>query len=263
MVRYKTQVHSWKDFARKVRSRGCNLLKRLDQFPNSVLVTGCQRSGTTVLSRIITQSYGMTNYWFGKDDELDTAVILSGVIDHKPNGRYCFQTTYLNECYYEYFEHRNGHKIIWVLRNPFSVVYSMTYNWDRFALNELFCQCGLQLLKEKEKKIFKTFGALGISRLHKACYAYVGKVSQTFELAEKLDEDSILFVEYDALVNNKRKILPAIYAFISLEYKPEYTKNIFAKSLYKASRLSQRQKKIIDEICSPIFQKARSLISLI
>jgi ligand-binding sensor domain-containing protein len=44
------------------------------------------------------------NYWFGRDDELDAALILSGHVDHQQNGRYCFQTTYINECFREYFE---------------------------------------------------------------------------------------------------------------------------------------------------------------
>ena len=42
-------------YNKEVRSRGYNLINRLDDFPNSVFVTGCQRSGTTMLSRIITQ----------------------------------------------------------------------------------------------------------------------------------------------------------------------------------------------------------------
>jgi hypothetical protein len=51
----------------------------------------------------------MTQYYFGSDNELDAALILSGRVAHEPQGRYCFQTTYLNECYSEYFEHRDGH----------------------------------------------------------------------------------------------------------------------------------------------------------
>jgi len=66
-------IKSWNDFTRRVRPKGCVLLGRLDEFPRPILVTGCQRSGTTMLSRIITQSEGMTDYWFGKDDESDAA----------------------------------------------------------------------------------------------------------------------------------------------------------------------------------------------
>ena len=40
-----------------------------------------------------------------------------------PAGRFCFQTTYLNNHVFEYFEH-DHYQLIWVLRNPFSVVVS-------------------------------------------------------------------------------------------------------------------------------------------
>ena len=80
----KCRIKTWRRFAREVRPKGCRLLSRLERFPKSVLVTGCQRSGTTMLSRIITQSEGMTNYWFGKDDELDAALILSGEVEYDP-----------------------------------------------------------------------------------------------------------------------------------------------------------------------------------
>ena len=91
-------------------------------FGGAILVTGCQRSGTTILSRIITRSDGMVDYWFGRDDELDAALILSGHVWHSPVGRYCFQTTYLNECYEEYFQCDLNQKIIWMIRSPYSVI---------------------------------------------------------------------------------------------------------------------------------------------
>ena len=121
-------IQSWKRFHKEVRLKGCHLLRMLGKFKNPVLVAGCQRSGTTILSRVITQSDGMVNYPSRPDDELDAALILSGVEEHESRGRYCFQTTYLNECYTEYFRDEYDYKLIWVLRNPFSVVYSMKYN---------------------------------------------------------------------------------------------------------------------------------------
>ena len=65
-----SKIKTWKQFAHKVRSKGCNLLKRIDEFPDSVLVAGCQRSGTTMLARLITQNEAMVNYYLCPDDEL-------------------------------------------------------------------------------------------------------------------------------------------------------------------------------------------------
>lgn len=255
-------ISTWKEFARRVRSRGCSLLARLDDFPRSVLVAGCQRSGTTMLSRIITGSDGMVNYWFGPDDELDAALILSGWVPHEPRGRYCFQTTYLNECYGEYFQYRNGHKLIWVLRNPYSVVYSLLHNWTRFALNELFRACGAPYLEGRQQRFYRWFGTLGVSRLHRAVLAYNGKVSQVFELHEGLGPERVLVVDYDDLVRHRETILPQIYAFIDLAYREDYARAIHTKSLGKANRLSGRERWLIQRYCVPVYEKARKLVSI-
>ncbi len=255
-------MKSWEQFSKNVRLQGRNLLKRLDDFPNSILVTGCQRSGTTLLSRVITNSEGMVNYWFGRDDELDAALILSGHVQHKPMGRYCFQTTYLNQRYYEYFNKKNGHKMIWVLRNPLSVVYSMLYNWKKFALNELFESCGTPYMDENDRIYYKCFGKLGVNRLKKACFAYNGKVSQVFELKKKLLPNTMKIIDYDELVRNKHECLPLIYKHIELPYKSEYANMIHSKSLTKAGKLSKKEQLRIEKICMPIYKKASVLIDI-
>lgn len=255
-----TEIKTWKQFAKIVRSRGCSLLKNLDQFPNCILVTGCQRSGTTILSRIITLSEGMANYWFGKDDELDAALILAGEVEKSCEGRHCFQTTYLNECYTEYFDHNCGYRIIWVLRNPFSVIYSLMYNWRKWTLNELFQGCGARLLEAKMEARYQRYGLHGVSKLIKACMSYNGKVSQLFELNEKLDKDSIMVVEYDELVKDHEKQLKKIYAFLDLPFKNEYGALIHQKSTEKKNRLSKKERNIVQGLCLPIYEDAKLFI---
>lgn len=256
MLEKKIQIKSWQDFHRHVKPKGCNLFKRLDEFPNSILISGCQRSGTTMLSRLITESDGMINYWISEDDELDAALILSGVNLHQPAGRYCFQTTYLNDCYHEYFNHKNGHKIAWVIRNPFSVIYSMLYNWGRPALNNLFQCCGSQLVENREETLLTKLGISRLGRLEKACYAYNGKTEQAFELQEKLDKQAIIFIEYDELVANKHTALPALYDFLSIPYKNEYAEKVHQKSVKKADKLSSRERDLIEQMCVPVYTKA-------
>ena len=173
-----SNIKTWQKFAKHVRSNGCNLLSRLDEFPNSVLVSGCQRSGGTMLAGIITHSEGMTDFAWSKDDELDGALILSGYADCVPEGRYCFQTTYLNECVTEYYRHTPDFKLIWLLRNPYSVVYSLLHNWKRFALNELFLGCGINLLPEDARRRYERYGLIAINRLTRACLSYNAKISQ-------------------------------------------------------------------------------------
>lgn len=264
-------ITTWKQFDQKVRTKGCNLIRRLDEFPNSVLVAGCQRSGTTILTRIINQSNEMVHFWFGRDDELAAALILSGYVDHSPQqGRYCFQTTYLDNCLHEYFDH-NDYKIIWVLRNPYSVVYSLLYNWNKWkisflnrhfknaTLNGLFNSCGVTLLEGDKKHRYKRFGLWAISKPLKACLSYNGKLSQVFKLKERISQNRLMIIDYDELVADKHKVLSGIYKFIDIEYKEEYSHMIHSKSVQKASKLSTRERKLIDSLCMPIYIEAKKI----
>lgn len=253
-------ITTWDEFDRKIRLTGCSLLKRINEFTNPVLVTGCQRSGTTMLARIITQSDGMVNYWFGPDDELDAALILCGYINHEPQGRHCFQTTYINSLD-TYDNLPNDIKIIWSLRNPYSVIYSMLYNWSDFSLNSVFEQCSVPLLKGKDKLLYRALGVRGISRLHKACLAYNGKTSQISGLKCKVSENSLLVIDYDELVKNTELHLQAIYRFINLEFKSKYIERIHKNSVTKKSKLSQFEMKVISDLCNPVYLKSRDYLS--
>lgn len=252
-------IKTWRRFARDVRSQGCHLLSRLDDYPDSILVTGCQRSGTTAVSRLITTSEGMVNYWFGKDDELDAALILSGQVEHESRGRYCFQTTYVNECYKEYFQHGEAYKIVWILRNPFSVIYSMLNNWGRFALNELFASCGLSYLDKKESNRYRLVGQWAIPRIRRACFSYIGKVSQLFELHAYYDQNRLIVIDYEDIVLNKEIVLPRLYEFLELDYHKAYTKKIHDRNLKKAQKLSRKQRNIIEKLCVSTYGKAKCL----
>lgn len=254
-----SSIKTWQSFRKRVRSKGCRLLKRLDNYPNSILVTGCQRSGTTALARTITRSDGMVNYWFGRDDELDAALILSGEVPHEPRGRYCFQTTYLNECYKEYLEHDNDHKMIWMIRNPYSVVYSMLHNWRKFALNELFEGCGRQYMTHAERNRYELLGRFAISSLQRACLSYVGKLSQLFFLSAEIKKTPVLVVDYDELVYHKERYLPAIYRFLDLPYRRCYLNGLHKRNVNKSRRLSKKQIAVIDERCVPLYEWAQEL----
>lgn len=252
---------TWPAFAREVRGTQASLLTRLDDFPDSVLVTGCQRSGGTMLARVITQSEGMVNYWFGKDDELDAALVLSGRVPHQSSGRHCFQTTYLNERYREYLDHP-GHRIVWSLRNPQSVVYSMVYNWRRFALNELFLQCGYGQMDYRDRVRFQRFGLFGIAPIRRAAYAYAGKVAQLFYLREHYPADRLTILEYDQLVRDKARLLHALYQRIDLAYRDDYADPISERSLGKKDRLSANERAVVEDIALPVFERALKLVDL-
>jgi hypothetical protein len=254
------RITSWKSFNKYVRPLGCQFLKRLPEFPDSVLISGCQRSGTTALANVLTQSDGMVNYYVSKHGELDAALILSGIVPHEAHGRYCFQTTYVNECYHEYFEPNLRFKMIWVIRNPLSVIYSMTRNWKDFALNDLFRTSGVKCMEEGIKRTLSTWVPGIVPQIDRACYAYIGKTLNVFELMDKLGPDTLAVVDYDHLVLDKARILPRLYEFVNHPYHEKYADSLNPGSVSKAQQFSSEQKSRIEGLCHPVYQRALELV---
>lgn len=237
------------------------LLMHLEDFPRSVLVTGCQRSGTTAIARLIRQAEGTVDFQTSLDDELDGALILAGHATCEKQGRFCFQTTYLNERHHEYAEHPN-HYIVWVLRNPYSVIYSMLFNWKRFALNELFLSCGYPHMDYQDRIKFQRFGIYGIPILKRAIYAYIGKVEQVFWIMENYPRQRLAIVDYDQLIMEKERLLPALFRFADLSYRNQYARLLKASSLDKAKKLDDDARRMILEKCAALYERAMAEVTL-
>lgn len=255
-------IRSWRRFAYCVRARQPKLLRELHRFPDAVLVTGCQRSGGTMLSRVITNSGHMTRFWSSRDEELDAALILSGWMPHRARGRYCFQTTYLNERWPEYLEQTVPFRMVWSLRNPASVVYSMVYNWRRFALNELFLHCGYAAMDHEDRVRFQRLGLWGIPPVRRAAYAYVGKVSQLFELERRLPPGALTVLEYDRLVQHRQQLLPTLFERLGLPPRAGDADAISERSLHKKDQLDTAERVTVERLCAPTFELARERVNL-
>lgn len=209
-------IRDWRDYGRVIRKQDDRLLRRLDDFPNSILVAGCQRSGTTMLGKVISQSDELVDYAFGREISLDAALILYGYVQHEPRGRYCFQTTWLNQCYEEYLRYEAGHKIVWMLRNPFSVVRSMLYNWPSGALDELFLHCGVSALPQSRKLLYRLLSLGPINSLQRLYFGYKGKGAR-FLQREQIDPDLLMYLDFDQerVFRGVSKVERACYAYNS------------------------------------------------
>jgi hypothetical protein len=251
--------YSWPKFNRTIADGTRPLLKRLPNYANAVLVAGCQRSGTTAVRRVITAADGFTNFTYTHDDELDAALILSGALHHDAHGRYCFQTTYLNDSYREYLSIPPTCQLIWVVRNPYSVVYSMAYHWRRFALNDLYRRCGIQArgraLTVDGNEVESSPAQRGAVR--KACYSYAGKSSQVLELLTLAESGQLLVVDYDELCRVPDIVLPRVFHFIQEEFRPEYAAMINDHSVDKAQQLSSRERTLVTETCLATYEKVK------
>lgn len=251
-----SDIDTWRKFAARVRARQDRLLTELHRFDDPILVTGCQRSGGTMLSRVITGSASMTKFWFSKDEELDAALILSGAVDYHGTGRHCFQTTYLNERWREYLQQARPFRMVWTLRNPQSVVYSMVYNWKRFALNEVFVHCGLEHMNGADRYNLQRCGVLGVPPIRRAAYAFVGKVSQLLQLSQAWPDGRLTVLDYDQLVRHKTDLLPILYQRLGLAYQGAYAEPISERSLGKKEQLSAAERDEVDRLCGPVFSLA-------
>ena len=131
------RVASWTDFYAAMAER--KLLARLDDYPDALLIAGCDWSATTAITRLFKRLPCFADSSWGHDDELDGALLLANGAEDVVPGRHCFQTTYLRERYREYFEHERF-KLVWIIREPRSAVRSLLASRDRDGrLGHGFC----------------------------------------------------------------------------------------------------------------------------
>ncbi len=251
-------VRNWSQFDRCFRNCDVKLLANLSRFPNAVLVAGCQRSGTTVVTRILREALEMPCLTYTKDDELDAALILNGSIPFETSARCCFQTTYVNDHVREYQEHEN-YRLIWIIRNPEAVVRSMLFNWRRGALNRLFRACGQHLLDDNGNKRFKRFGTYGFRRAQMACLSYNAKTAQVHELANSLGPGRLYILDYDDLINRSEVLLPEIFSFASVPYDDQYRQHLRKRQPSKREPLSESMRTRIRETCGHEYRRAVTL----
>jgi len=213
-----------------------------------------------MLTRLISSSRGFRRFALTHDDELDAALILAGAIRLPAADRYCFQTTYLNERRDEYRLLGPDQRLIWVIRNPHSVVYSMVHNWRRYALEELYRSCGRDAAGD-DAVVPRWQCLLGDGWAEKASHAYRGKAGQVFELRKMLGPDRLMVVDYDALVREPATWLPRVFAFIGVPADPVVAARVRRDSIAKSQRLSEAERALVDRLAQPTYERTLALVS--
>ncbi|OHX36748.1 hypothetical protein BJL95_07535 [Methylomonas sp. LWB] len=253
-------IKTWKAFSKQVRNKDIKFLKELNQYNGAILVGGCQRSGTTMISDIIMRGDGVSDL-SGPDKELNSALALSGFLSLDKNVRYCFQTTYVNERYDEYFKYWSDNKMVWMIRNPCSVVYSLTRFSERFCLDELFLGCGQFMMDDMDRSKFNKLGLWSLDRIRMACYSYNSKANQALAIIDNLGADNVFVIDYDELVRDKHKILASLFGFLGVSYNADLADAISDKSVGKANNLSKKNISLICELSGGYYSQVRRLVS--
>jgi hypothetical protein len=239
-------IGSWADFYSVVGDGP--FLANLDNYPDALLIAGCDWSATTAITRLFKRLPTFADSSWGHDDELDGALLLAGRRERGATGRNCFQTTYVRDRYREYFAH-DDFKLVWIVREPRAAVRSLLASRER-ALpprNTL----GLS---------GKSARGQGASRLEKACAAYLASVRQTAELKERLGE-RVAVVDYDELAADRNRLLPALCRFASVGCDAHVLRHLHGKSVRKGS-LASFEAAIVDQLALPAYRRARAAATL-
>jgi hypothetical protein len=210
---------------------------------------------------VIASARGFQRFALTRDDELDAALILLGAVDVPPGRRYCFQTTYLNENYNEYGMLGPGQKLIWVLRNPYSVVYSMVYHWRRAALRRLYEGCAIQEQTSARLRRSRWPWPLGPSELEKACLAYSAKTSQVEVIRQIVPAGHLMVIEYDSMIQAPEDSLGKVFGFIEEPFDAAYAAALHSGSVRKADRLPHRARRLIQMHCEPVYKRCLTLLT--
>ena len=246
------QYRSWRRFHRGTPSLAKPLLGGLPRYGNCILVVGCQRSDTTMLTRVIAGSRSFQRFRPTHHDELDAELILAVYVNVPNDRRHCFQTTFLNERYADYAAISPYKRLIWVLRNTYSVVHSMLRNWKRFSANELYESCGASRANSRRLNRATLSWQLVPSRIKKACLSYSAKTAQILAIQRQLLVDQLLIVNCDATVRSAPQSLKCTFAFFGEAFNQLYASSVHLSSVCKADRLLEQMRQMIDEICLPI-----------
>jgi hypothetical protein len=240
-----------------IATPGRPLLARLDEFEDCLLVAGCAGAGTTAIARLLKRTDGIVDHGFGHDDELDGALLLAGQVERFDDGRHCFQTTYLEERFHEYFEHHDF-RLIWILREPCSVVGAMQNSWKRSALDRLLPAGGGRPYPET---LPRTVAGMA-SRLDRACAAYTECVRRTFEIAARLGRRAAI-VDYDDLAARRSRLLPELCGFAGTRFDRRLLSHLHGKSVHKGhAGLAPWEEARIAELALPAYRLARALCTI-
>jgi hypothetical protein len=258
LARYKRRAHfaelvhrrgnpgitSWPAFY--AATAGQPLLSSLDDYCDSLLIAGCDWSAVTAITHLFKRLPGFADSSWSHDDELGGALLLAGLRPHVATGRPCFQTTYLGEHYREYFAHEHF-KLVWIVREPRAAVRSLLSRRERAsAPPPAFGLAGK--------------AGQGVSRLEKACAAYVASIRQTLELKERLGE-RVAVIDYDELAADRNRLLPALCRFASVGCNANLLRHLHGKSVRKGV-LASFEAAIVDQLALPAYRRARSAATL-
>lgn len=126
----------------------------------------------------------------------------------------------------------------------------------------MFNWAGARLLAGAFAKArYRLLGGLGFRRLYKACLAYNGCLVPLARLHAGMPRDQFMVVDYDDIVRDPALVLPGIFRFAGLDYRPEFAQSIRQDSLKKSDGLTPRERRVIRALCDESYQTAKQWLA--
>jgi hypothetical protein len=205
------------------------------------------------MARVLASHRAFVPYGSSRTLELDSALLLAGLATPPGPGRYVFHTTYVNGDVDEYHRLAPECRLIWMLRRPESVVYSMLYNWSSRALDALFASCGTDALPADVCARYARWGRLAVRRPLRAASAYAGKTAQVVDLARVFGPQRLMIVEYDEFVRDPAPVMQRVCRFLDIDMDAAMIAGVHRSSLRHGDRLPPRIADLVNRLCAPVY----------
>ena len=206
------------------------------------MIDGCDWSATTAVTRLFKRLPYFADSSSGHDDELDGALLLSGLRGKRRPDAIAF-------------------------RPVTSVRASVNISLTRTSGSYGSC-ASRELLSPRcsatEGKLYRAAppgdwpaspAAMAHRVSRKPAQRYLASIRQTLELEERLGE-RIAIVDYDELAAERAQLLPALCRFASVPFDNHLLRHLHGKSVRKGV-LASWEAMVIDQLTLPAYRRAR------
>lgn len=219
----------------------------------NLLVFGCQRSGTTWISKCIGEYFPSA---FSFTEEQTFHFLLNGYILPKIQAQYLvFQTTFINTEVESYYNAPINTKILLLLRNPYSVCHSLIYN---FQLLEIVYGYRKNTMIEADF-VDNTI----TTELKMSLEIYRHSIRNALEIISSFNSSRIQVIIYDDAILDLKTTLTKIANFMDTELPQE---NFIPRSntdyTTKWRNLSQEYIDLIQHHAVPLWNQVLDLAAI-
>ncbi|RJG49456.1 sulfotransferase family protein [Motilimonas pumila] len=213
------------------------------QSEQTILIAGCQRSGTNMLMEMLDLSL-QTDVFHERDErafanyQMRDISVIQALKENSQAPTFVIKTLCELETIPHLQEQLAPVKVIWIYRDYRDVVNSMLKSFRNQAKQIKRLSSGVddswwgKGLSPKNLLLLQTVVTDNISDTDAAALQWYVRNSLLFEL-NLANQTDVLVVNYEQLVTQPQSVLAKVFAFCNLSYDQKFGSNIFANSIGK------------------------------